>query len=166
MLTNAHVVGKAEAGQAAFADGTKENITALCDFRTNDDSVVEVTPLGQVKALRPGDTAVIVSYRGNVLPVRVLAPTEAAADYRYPDVAEVNFIDHEVFEDLVQRGADVDVAVSVGRPVVENKLRLTPSCLGKTPVKPYFLPAGEQFWLLLRQAAAHRKFGARKKKAY
>ena len=37
------------------------------------------TPLGEVKALRPGDTAVIVSYRGNVLPVRVLVPMRAAA---------------------------------------------------------------------------------------
>ena len=35
------------------------------------------TPLGQIKALRPGDTAVIVSYRGNVLPVRVLVPDRA-----------------------------------------------------------------------------------------
>ena len=30
--------------EATFSDGSKENITPLCDFRTNDDAVVEVTP--------------------------------------------------------------------------------------------------------------------------
>src|SRR2546422_13212 len=50
--------------RATFADGTSEDITPLCDFRTNDDAVAEVTSLGKVKAVRPGDTSVIVSYRG------------------------------------------------------------------------------------------------------
>jgi hypothetical protein len=86
--------------EAEFGDGSKENITPLCDFRTNDDSVVEVTPTGQVKAVRAGDTAVVVSYRGNVLPVRVLVPFEAPADFKYPDVPEVNYIDREVFAKL------------------------------------------------------------------
>ncbi len=86
--------------EAAFADGTKEDVTPLCDFRSNDDSVVEVNPLGQLKSLRPGDAAVIVSYRGNVTPVRVLAPVESAPGVHYPVVAEVNYIDHEVFTKL------------------------------------------------------------------
>ena len=86
--------------EATFGDGSKEDITPLCDFRSNDDAVVEVNPLGQIKALQPGDTAVIVSYRGTVLPVRVLAPMEAAADFHYPDVPEVNYIDREVFAKL------------------------------------------------------------------
>ena len=85
---------------AIFADGSKEDVTPLCDFRTNDDSVVEVNPLGQLKALRPGDTAVIVSYRGNVTPVRVMAPVESASGVGYPSAPEVNFIDHEVFAKL------------------------------------------------------------------
>jgi hypothetical protein len=85
---------------ATFADGSTENITPVCDFRTNDETIAEVTPLGAVKAVRPGDTAVIVSYRGNVLPVRVLVPTEAAIGFKYPDVPEVNFIDREVFAKL------------------------------------------------------------------
>jgi hypothetical protein len=93
-----------QAGQlqvrATFADGSKENITPLCDFRTNDDAVVEVNPLGQLKALRPGDTAVVVSYRGNVIPVRVLVPTVAPPGFRYPAVPEANYIDREVFAKL------------------------------------------------------------------
>jgi hypothetical protein len=86
--------------QATFADGSKENITALCDFRTNDEAVVEVTALGGLKAVRPGDTAVVVSYRGHVLPVRVLVPVPPAPGSRYPAVPEVNYIDREVFAKL------------------------------------------------------------------
>lgn len=86
--------------KATFADGTTEAITSLCDFRTNDEAVVEVTPLGALRATRPGDTAVIVSYRGNVLPVRVLVPVETNRAFRYPDVPPVNFIDREVFAKL------------------------------------------------------------------
>jgi hypothetical protein len=86
--------------EAAFADGTKEDVTPLCDFRSNDDSVVEVNPLGQLTSLRPGDTAVIVSYRGNVTPVRVLTPVESTPGARYPVVPEVNYIDHDVFTKL------------------------------------------------------------------
>ena len=57
----------------------------FCDFRTNDDAVAEVTNLGAVKALRPGDTAVVVTYRGNVLPVRVLVPMALPAGFAYPE---------------------------------------------------------------------------------
>jgi Protein of unknown function (DUF1549)/Protein of unknown function (DUF1553) len=85
---------------ARFSDGGQEDITRYCDFRTNDDAVAEVNPQGQVKGLRPGDTAVVVSYRGNVLPVRVLVPLAAPPGFRHPDVPAVNFIDREVFAKL------------------------------------------------------------------
>jgi hypothetical protein len=86
--------------KATFADGSVENITPLCDYRTNDDSVVTVSPLGQVKAVRAGDTAIVVLYRGQVLPVRVMVPTESAPGFTYPKVPEVNYIDREVFAKL------------------------------------------------------------------
>jgi hypothetical protein len=81
---------------ARFADGSEEEITPFCDFRVNDDAVAEMLPLGQVKSLRPGDTALVVSYRGNVLSVRVMVPVEAAPGFRYPEVPAVNYIDHAV----------------------------------------------------------------------
>src|SRR5262245_27606541 len=93
-----------EAGQlvvkATFADGSTEDITPFCEFRTNDDAVAEVSSVGQVKGLRAGDTAIVVSYRGNVLPVRVLVPYAAPADFRYPQLPEVNYVDREVFAKL------------------------------------------------------------------
>jgi hypothetical protein len=85
---------------ATFADGSTEPITSLCEFRSSDEAVVEVGALGRIKSVRPGDTAVIVSYRGNVVPVRVMVPFEAKPGFQYPRTPEVNFIDHEVFAKL------------------------------------------------------------------
>jgi hypothetical protein len=93
-----------EAGQllvrARFRDGSEEDITRFCDFRTNDDAVADVNPSGQVRSLRPGDTSVVVSYRGNVLAVRVLVPVESAPGFNYPKVAEANYIDRAVVAKL------------------------------------------------------------------
>ncbi len=85
---------------ARFADGSEENITPFCEFRIQDDAVAEVTSSGQVKSLRPGDTALIVSYRGHITPVRVMVPVEAAPGFHYPDVAAANYIDRAVFAKL------------------------------------------------------------------
>ncbi len=82
--------------KATFADGSTESITPLCDFRTNDDAVAQVDNLGALRSIKPGDTAVIVIYRGNVVPVRVLVPAELPAGFVYPKLTEVNYIDHEV----------------------------------------------------------------------
>ena len=86
--------------EATFADDSREDITTLCDYRSNDDAVAEVSNLGVVKTLRPGDTSIVVSYRGTVLPVRILVPVEAKPGFVYPRVPEVNFVDRDVFAKL------------------------------------------------------------------
>ena len=86
--------------RARFGDGPEEDITPFCDFRVQDDAVAEVTPLGEVKGLRPGDTALVVAYRGNVRAIRVLVPMPAEPGFRYPQVPEVNYVDREVFAKL------------------------------------------------------------------
>jgi hypothetical protein len=83
-----------------FAGGDEADITPFCDFRTNDDSVADVTNLGEVRSLKAGSTAIIVTYRGNVVPVRVLVPMDLGADFVYPNVHTVNFIDQEVLARL------------------------------------------------------------------
>ena len=86
--------------EAHFADGSTNDITIFCDFRSNDDAVADVSSLGAVKSLRPGSTAIVVSYRGNVVPVPVLVPMELAPGFKYPKLAENSFIDREVFARL------------------------------------------------------------------
>ncbi len=86
--------------EATFKDDTTEDITSLCEFRSNDDAVVEVNGDGAVKGLRPGDTAIVISYRGTVLPVRVMVPVVLPEGKTYPQVQAANYIDAEVFAKL------------------------------------------------------------------
>jgi hypothetical protein len=116
--------------KATFGDGTTETITSLCDFRTNDEAVVEVTPLGELRAVRPGDTAIVVSYRGNVVPVRVLVPFQAKPGFRYPEVPQVNFIDREVFAKLRRLGivpSDLSGDMEFLRRVTIDTIGILPS---------------------------------------
>jgi hypothetical protein len=84
-----------------FADGTKEDMTSFSEFRVNDDYVAELTAtVGEVKSIRPGDTAVVISYRGNVHSARALVKVPAPAGFTYPQVPAINFIDREVFAKL------------------------------------------------------------------
>ncbi len=64
---------------------------------------------------------------------------------------------HDVLEDFIQRMADVDIAVGVGRPVVQHEFRASGGDLAQLPGQPGFLPASEDFGLGLGQARAHRK---------
>ncbi len=86
--------------KARFADGSEEDITPLCDFRTNDENVATVTPLGSITTVQPGDTAIVVAYRGNILPIRVMVPMTPPPGFVYPTTPAVNYIDREVFAKL------------------------------------------------------------------
>ena len=72
---------------------------------------------------------------------------------------------HEVLQQLVQRVADMDVAVGVGRPVVqheEGRPRLLPRP-ARQVVEVGGLPAGEKFGLELGQARPHGEGRGRQK---
>src|SRR5262249_22457619 len=84
---------------ATFADGSTEDITPFCDFRISDDSIANLSPLGQITARQPGDAGLTVLYRGSIQAIRVLVPAPAKAG-GYPNLPEVNFIDKEVFAKL------------------------------------------------------------------
>lgn len=85
---------------AKFADGSAEDITPFADFRVQDDAVARVSALGEVTAIKPGDSGFVVLYRGKVSAARILVPTETAGERKYPD--PVNYVDREVFAKLRQ----------------------------------------------------------------
>jgi hypothetical protein len=85
---------------AEFADGSREDVTPFCTFRAKDDYIADVAATGVVRGLHPGDTAVVISYGGNLATARVLVPAPAAPGFVYPNVPENNFIDHQVFAKL------------------------------------------------------------------
>jgi hypothetical protein len=73
---------------------------------------------------------------------------------------------HYVLEDLVQRMPDMDVAIGVRRPVVEDESRPAFAGGAQKPVKIEAAPALEDFRLFLRQAGAHRKGGLGQKQRF
>jgi hypothetical protein len=83
-----------------FGDGTREDMTPFCEFRSKDDFIAEVSPTGEVRGLRPGDAAVVIAYRGNLLTGHVYVPARVSPSYVYPSVPHVNFIDREVVAKL------------------------------------------------------------------
>lgn len=86
--------------EAQFFGGAIEDVTHYCEFRSNDDGVVEASAGGQLTATRPGDTTVVVSYRGYVRTMRVLHPVPTQPGVSYPKTAAVNEIDREVLAKL------------------------------------------------------------------
>ncbi len=70
-------------------------------------------------------------------------------------------LDDDVLEHLVDRVADVDVAVGIGRAVMQHELRPPGAGLADAAVQALLLPAGECVRLALRQVAAHREPGVR-----
>jgi hypothetical protein len=60
---------------AHWDDGTVEDVTPLCRFRSNDDSIASITEEGSVSTDEvPGDTHVVVFYDRAVVPVPVIHP--------------------------------------------------------------------------------------------
>ena len=70
--------------------------------------------------------------------------------------------DDDVFEDFVQRMANVNVAIGIGRAVVQSEVGLLLVRLAKFAVEIQFGPAEHDFRLALWQVAAHREIGCRK----
>ena len=66
---------------------------------------------------------------------------------------------NEILEDLVQRMADVNGAVGVGRAIVQDKFRAALAGRAHLFVQADVVPAREDLRLLLRQAGAHGKIG-------
>jgi hypothetical protein len=85
---------------AKFTDGTQEDITPFCDFRIQDDAVANIDITGQVKANKPGDSGLAISYRGNVIAARILVPTPPKPGFAFPKLPESNDIDREVLAKL------------------------------------------------------------------
>ncbi|MGY4467152.1 hypothetical protein ACVWWK_002834 [Bradyrhizobium sp. LB9.1b] len=67
----------------------------------------------------------------------------------------------EILQDLVQRRADMDVAIGIGRAVMQHELVAALGALAQLLVEAHLVPALEDLRLALRQAGAHQEFGLR-----
>ncbi len=67
--------------EASFADGSREDVTALTTFATNDDGVAQVDEHGMVAAVGHGATAIVVTYGDGVVTAPVVASFTVAAPF-------------------------------------------------------------------------------------
>jgi S1-C subfamily serine protease len=123
LLTNAHVVGKAEAGQAAFADGTTVPFRVVGSDPLSDLAVVRaegVTPapaqLGEASQLRVGQLVVAV---GNPLGLAgtITAGVVSALGRSLPTRAGDNT---RIVDDVIQTDAALNPGNSGGALVVAS----------------------------------------------
>ena len=75
---------------AAWEDGTREDVTCLARFQTNNDAIVRVSRDGLATSTGEGDTHVIAFYDNGVAAIPVLRPVSSFARRRQRDVRGAN----------------------------------------------------------------------------
>lgn len=89
---------------AVWEDGSREDVTPLCRFVTNDEEIAKIDDQGRVTSGEPGDTHVVVSYDNGVQAVPVLQPVSELVDARYPQVPTPTKVDELVVAKLRKLG--------------------------------------------------------------
>lgn len=89
---------------AVWSDGTREDVTCISRYQTNDDAICSVEPDGLVTAGETGDSHVVVFYDNAVVPVPVLRPVSGRTGDNYPLVDTSTEIDALVVAKLRNLG--------------------------------------------------------------
>ncbi len=89
---------------AHWKDGTVEDVTQISRFRSNDESVANISEKGVVTSAGKGDTHVVAFYDNGVLPIPVMAPVSDQVGARYPEVATRTKVDELVVGKLRKLG--------------------------------------------------------------
>ena len=82
-----------------YTDGSTEDLTRKVQYSANDESVLDVSPNGEISAKRAGETAIMVRTLGKAVAARI-AVIETPPMKDYPEVARNNFIDDLIFSKL------------------------------------------------------------------
>lgn len=89
---------------AQLSDGSKQDVTSLALYTANDDAVAEVSKDGQVRAVGPGLTSIMVRYGGQVDAARVAIPFQLSQASNRSDFPARNVIDEHVWAELERLG--------------------------------------------------------------
>jgi hypothetical protein len=89
---------------AHWSDGSAEDVTPLCRYQTNDESIAEVSADGIVTGKERGDTHVVVFYDSAVAVAQVLRPVSEQVGDAYPDVPTPTRIDELIVAKLRKLG--------------------------------------------------------------
>ena len=89
---------------AHWKDGTVEDVTQITRFRTNDDTVSNVSDTGEVKCTGPGDTHIVAFYDNGVHPIPVMLPVSDKVGPKYPKIVTNTKVDELVLDKLRKVG--------------------------------------------------------------
>jgi len=89
---------------AVWSDGSREDVTCLARFESNDDAIADVAADGLVHATGKGDTHVIVFYDNGITPVPTMTPFLRFSDKEYPEVPTPTKVDELVVAKLSKLG--------------------------------------------------------------
>ena len=89
---------------AIWEDGSKEDVTSLCRFTSNDTSIAKIDEKGLVTSGEAGDTHVVVSYDNAVVPVSVLRPIGKSGQLQQQIADAKSDIDKLVLKKLDKMG--------------------------------------------------------------
>ena len=89
---------------AIWEDGTREDVTPLTRFQSNDDVIAEVTANGLITCKSPGDTYIISFYDNGIFSTQVLLPVSDRTGNQFPEVATPTQIDRLVTSKLARLG--------------------------------------------------------------
>src|SRR5262245_30420401 len=67
-----------------WSDGTQEDVTCLTRFRTNDESIAQISEAGVVTSVAKGDTHVVAFYDNGTMSAAVGLPLSDLLGPRYP----------------------------------------------------------------------------------
>lgn len=89
---------------ARWSNGDREDVTPLCRFQTNDDSIAIVSRDGLVTSKAAGDTHIVVFYENGIAALPVLRPVSPQHGDQFPRVAEPTKIDQLIGQKLRKLG--------------------------------------------------------------
>jgi hypothetical protein len=90
---------------AVWDDGSREDVTCLTRFQSNDPAVAEVSTEGLVTGVDAGDSHVVAYYDNGIVPVPVLRPYSDKTGKNFPQLAATTKIDEHVLAKLSKIGA-------------------------------------------------------------
>jgi hypothetical protein len=129
--------GKLEPGQsidlkvvAEFQDGSKEDVTRLTHFDAQDEGILEVTPSGKLSPRRPGATAVVATYLGEVITRQFYLPYAQPATVKSQTITKS---EHPI-DRLIESGLERMNLVASG-PIDDSTFlrRITLDTIGRLP---------------------------------
>ena len=89
---------------AVWEDGSREDVSPLCRFQTNDEMIAKIDDKGMVTSNEKGDTHLVISYDKAVVTVPVIRPVSDLIADKYPEVATPTKVDELVVQKLRKLG--------------------------------------------------------------